>query len=168
MMAKRAFLLLTILLLTACGFHLRGQAAMPFSSLHIKTANPSTPFITELRLGLESNHVQLVDTAEQADVVLNIIFETPEKKILSLGSGGRVNEFRLLYRVSLRAYDLKQQDWVPAEEMELHRDYSYDDAKVLAKEAEETLLYHSMRSDMAQQIIRRLSRAKPQLPEQPE
>jgi len=42
----------------------------------------------------------------------------------------------------------------------LRRDYSYDDTIVQAKEAEETLLYQSMRSDMVQQIMRRLSRAK--------
>jgi LPS-assembly lipoprotein len=72
-----------------------------------------------------------------------------------------VNEFQLRYRVSLRAYDLKQNTWIPAEEMMIRRDFSYDDTKILAKEAEEALLYQSMRSDMVQQIIRRLSRSKP-------
>ena len=77
------------------------------------------------------------------------------------GGGGGVTDSRFLYRFSLRAYDLKQ-DWIPAEEIVLRRDYLYDDARILAKEAEEALLYQSMRSDMVQQIVRRLSRAKPQ------
>ena len=161
-MAIRTLLLLTALLLTACGLHLRGQAGMPFDTLYLNAANPGTPFIADLRRNLEANKVRLVNTAEQADVVLNIVSEIPEKQILTLGGSGRVNEFRLNYRVSLRAYDLKQQDWIPAEEIALRRDYSYDDTQVLAKEAEETLLYQSMRSDMVQQIVRRLSRAKPQ------
>lgn len=158
----RTLLLLTVLLLTACGFHLRGVAGMPFDTLCLDAANPGTPFIAELRRTLEANKVKLVNTAEQADVVLNIVLELPEKQILTLGGSGRVNEFQLRYRISLRAYDLKGQDWIPAEEMMLRRDYIYDDAKILAKEAEETLLYQSMRSDMVQQIVRRLSRAKPQ------
>lgn len=161
-------LLIAVLLLTACGFHLRGQANMPFKTLYLKADNPNTPFITDLRRNLETNHVHLVNTAEQADVVLNIVFEITDKQILSLGGGGRVNEFRLTFRVSLRAYDLKQQDWIPAEEMELRRDYTYDDTKTLAKEAEEALLFQSMRSDMVQQIVRRLSRVKPRLPAQPQ
>ena len=161
-MAMRTLLLLTVLLLTACGFHLRGQAGMPFSTLYLDAANSGTPFIADLRRNLEANKVKLVNTAEQADVVLNIVSEIPEKQILTLGGSGRVNEFQLRYRVSLRAYDLKGQDWIPAEEVMLRRDYVYDDTKVLAKEAEETLLYQSMRSDMVQQIVRRLSRAKPQ------
>jgi len=160
-MVMRTLLLLTVLLLTACGFHLRGQVAIPFRTLYLDAANPDTPLIGELRRNLEANRVKLVDTADQAAVVLNIVFEIPDKQVLSLGGDGRVNEFRLLYRVSLRAYD-QQQDWIPAEEIALSRDYSYDDTKVLAKEAEEAMLYQSMRSDMVQQIMRRLSRAKPQ------
>lgn len=158
----RLLILLMSLLLTACGFHLRGQAGMPFDTLYLDAANPGTPFIADLRRNLEANNVKLVNTAEQAEVVLNIAVEIPDKQILTLGGSGRVNEFQLRYRVSLRAYDLKQQDWIPAEEIVLRRDYSYDDTKILAKEAEEALLYQSMRSDMVQQIVRRLSRAKPQ------
>ena len=158
----RLFVLLMSLLLAACGFHLRGQAGMPFDTLYLDAANPGTPFIADLRRNLEANKVRLVNSAKEADVVLNIVFEIPEKQILTLGGSGRVNEFQLRYRVSLRAYDLKQQDWIPAEEMMLRRDYVYDDTKILAKEAEEALLYQSMRSDMVQQIVRRLSRAKPQ------
>ena len=159
----RNLLLLTVVLLSACGFHLRGQVGMPFTALYLKAENPNAPFITEVRQNLEANQVRLVSTAEQAEVVLDIVAEVADKQILSLGGDGRVNEFRLTYRVSLRAYDLKQQDWIPAEELEIRRDYSFDDTKTLAKEAEEALIYRSMRSDMVQQIVRRLSRAKPQL-----
>ncbi len=135
---------------------------MPFNTLYLDTPNPNTLFFTELRHDLEANKVKLAATPETADVVLNIIFEIADKQILSLSSSGHVNGFRLSYRVSLRAYDAMQQEWIPAEEMALRRDFSYDDTLVLAKEAEETLLYQSMRSEMAQQIMRRLSRAKPQ------
>ena len=154
-------LLLTTLLLSACGFHLRGQAGMPFNTLYLEAANPGTPFIAELRRNLEAYDIKLVNQAEQADVVLNIAVEMPDKQILSLDGSGRVNEFQLHYRVSMRAYDVKQREWIPAEEMILRRNYLYDDAKILAKEAEEIMLYQSMRSDMVQQIVRRLSRAKP-------
>ncbi|MDO8464786.1 MAG: LPS assembly lipoprotein LptE [Gallionella sp.] len=161
----RIFLLLTVFLLTSCGFHLRGHsgAEMQFATLYLDAPNTGSPFIEDLRRSLEANKVKLTNTAEQADVVLNIVSEFPEKQILTLGGSGRVNEFQLRYRVSLRAYDLKGRVWIAAEEMVQRRDYYYDDAKVLAKEAEEILLYQSMRSDMVQQIVRRLSRAKPQL-----
>jgi LPS-assembly lipoprotein len=152
----------TVALLIGCSFHLRGQAGMPFDTIYLEAANPNTPFTKELRRDLEVNKVKLVDTAKQADVVLNIVSEIPDKQILTLDASGRVNEYELFYRVSLRAHDLKQQEWIPAEEFVIHRDFPYDDNNVLAMEAEETLLYQSMRSEMVQQVVRRLSRAKPQ------
>jgi LPS-assembly lipoprotein len=159
---KLLALLFTAMLLAGCSFHLRGQAGMPFETLYLDAITADTPFIRELRRDLEANKVRLVSSAEQADVVLNIVSETPGKQILSLSGSGRVTEFQLFYRVSMRAYDLKKQDWIPAEEFVMHRNYTYDNNNVLAMEAEETLLYQSMRSDMAQQIMHRLSRAKPQ------
>ncbi len=161
---KLLALLLTVMLLAGCSFHLRGQAGMPFKTLYLEAGSSNTPFTKELRRNLEANQVRLVDAAKDADVILNIESEAADKQILSLGGSGRVNEFQLFYHVSLRAYDLQQQDWIPAEEFIMHRDFSYDDNQVLAKEAEEILLYQGMRSDMVQQIVRRLSRSKPQPP----
>ena len=155
-------LMLAALLLAACGFHLRGQANMPFKTLYLDAANPNTPFIADRRRNLEATRVRLADSPERADLVLKIVHEITDKQILTLGGSGRVNEFRLVYRVSLRAYDIRQQDWIPAEEIALRRDYSFDDTSILAKESEETLLYQSMRSDMVQQIVRRLGHASPQ------
>ncbi|MGC2048357.1 MAG: LPS assembly lipoprotein LptE [Gallionella sp.] len=152
-------LLMATLMMSACGFHLRGPVSIPFEAIYLQTANPHTPFISELRRNLESGQVKIVNAADEAELVLDIVSETPEKQVLTLGADGRVNEFRLFFRVSLHAHD-HEKDWIPAEEIALRRDYSYDDTKVQAKEAEETLLYQSMRSDMVQQIIRRLSRAK--------
>jgi LPS-assembly lipoprotein len=161
MATKRAFLCLAVLLLTACGFHLRGQTSLSFHSIYLSAPNLTSPFISELRRNLLANKVALATSAEQADVILDIVSENTEKQVLTLGADGRVNEYRLIYRVSLRAYNQQQQDWIPAEEMTQRRDFSYDDTQILAKEAEESLLYQSMRSDMVQQILRRLSHAKP-------
>lgn len=164
---KSPIILALALLLAACGFHLRGEARMPFKTLYIEAANPGSLLIGELQRNLEANHVHLVKKVGQADVVLNIASDVPEKQILTLGGSGRVTEFQLRYRVSLRAYDSEQREWLPADELLLSRDFSYDDAQILAKESEEALLYQSMRSDMVQQIVRRLSHAKPK-PANPE
>lgn len=155
--------LMLALLLGACGFHLRGQGtfALPFQSLYVKSSNDYAPFITELKRAIEANSVQITDAPEQAQLTLHIVSETVNKQILSLSGGGRVREFRLHYRISLRAYDLKQDDWLAAEEIMLQRDFSYDDTQVLAKEQEEVLLYQNMRSDAVQQVLRRLNHAKP-------
>lgn len=161
--ATPLIVLMLTLLLGACGFHLRGQSAfaLPFQTLYVKSANDYAPFITELKDAIKANSVQITDLPEQAQLTLHIVSETTDKQILSLSGGGRVREYRLQYRVSLRVYDQKQQDWLAPEEIVLRRDFSYDDAQVLAKEQEEAMLYQNMRSDAVQQVLRRLNHARP-------
>jgi LPS-assembly lipoprotein len=161
-MTRRIVMIVAACLLSACGFHLRGQANLPFNSIYLTAPDPNSPFVNELRRNLQVNKLTFVDDAEKAELILNIVSEIPDKQILTLGGSGRVSEYQLRFRVSLRAYDNSQHDWIPAEELMQYRNYTYDDTKILAKEAEENLLYQSMRTDMAQQIVRRLSHAKPQ------
>jgi LPS-assembly lipoprotein len=164
--ATRALLLLMVLTLAACGFHLRGSnlkdVQFAFKSLYLK-APGETPFVTDLRRILKANSIVLTSTADQADLVLEVVSEQTLKQILSLSGAGRVQEYQLFYRVSLRAYDNQQNDWLPAEEISLSRILPYDDAQVLAKEQEEATLYKDMRTDAVAQAVRRLNRAKPQL-----
>lgn len=165
----RFILPLLALLLGACGFHLRGQStfSLPFQTLYVRSASDYAPFIVELKRAIETSGVQLTDSPEQAQLTLHIVSEITDKQILSLSGSGRVREYRLQYRVSLRVYDHKQQDWLAPEEITLRRDYSYDDVQVLAKEQEEAMLYQNMRGDAVQQILRRLNHAKQPLQPSP-
>ncbi len=160
----RIFLILLALSLSGCGFHLRGHnmqgKAFPFASLYLKSAAPS-PFVSDLQNSLELYKIKLTTTAAEADLTLDIAFEANDKQILALSGAGQVLEYQLRYRVSLRAYDKQLNDWLPADEISLQRTLTYDAAQILSKEQEETLLFTDMRSDAVQQVIRRLSRAKP-------
>jgi LPS-assembly lipoprotein len=163
--ATPLIVLMLSVLLTACGFHLRGQNnfVLPFQKLYVKAANDKALFINELKNAILANNVQITDTAEQAQLTLQIVSEVTDKQILSLSAAGTVLEFRLQYRISLRAYDQKQQDWLAPQEITLRRNYSYDSTQVLAKQQEEALLYQDMRNDAVQQVLRRLNHAQPPL-----
>lgn len=161
-MRATSLIILTLsLLLAACGFHLRGQGAfaLPFQKLYVQSPNDYAPFITELKSALQANNVQVTESPEQAQLTLQIVSEVVDKQILTLSNAGRVREYRLQYRISLRAYDKEQQEWLSPEEITLRRDFSYDDSQVLAKEQEEALLYQNMRTDAVQQVMRRLNHA---------
>jgi LPS-assembly lipoprotein len=160
----RIFLLFLALSLTACGFHLRGHNmqgnAFPFSSLYLKSASPS-PFVSDLQNSLELYKIKIAPSSALADLTLEVVSEATDKQILALSGAGQVLEFQLRYRVSLRAYDKQLQEWLPADEIVLQRSLTYDAAQLLAKEQEEAMLYRDMRTDAVQQVMRRLSRAKP-------
>ncbi len=162
---RNAFLLLMMLALAACNFHLRGSNIsgdqFPFKSLYLK-APEGLPFVGDLKHDLKINRIALAATPEQADLVLEVVSIQATKQILSLSGSGRVQEYQLFYRVSLRAYDKQKTDWLPVEDISMSRTMPYDDTQILADQEEEAMLYKDMRSDAVAQAIRRLSRAKPQ------
>lgn len=162
----RLLLLAATLSLAACGFHLRGSdlkgMQFAFKSLYLKKSG-ETQFVSDLRHALTSSKVTMTEKSDEAELVLEVVSELASKQILSLSGSGRVKEYQLFYRVSLRAYDSQQNDWLQSEEIVLSRILAYDDEQILAKEQEESLLYKDMRTDAVAQAMRRLSRAKPQL-----
>jgi LPS-assembly lipoprotein len=155
----KKFLLLVLMVLAGCGFRLRGTADLPFQTLYIP--NAVTGIALDLKRSIQAGtDAKVVEDAKAADAVLAFSHETRQKEILSLNAAGRVREFRLRYRVGFRVHDGKGNDYVPLSSMELTRDVTFDDAEVLAKEAEEQLLFRDMQSDMVQQIMRRLAAAQ--------
>lgn len=159
------FALALLSLLSACGFQLRGAYSLPYESLYL-----SLPEYSELGAGLKrairaSGSTKIVGRAEDAQASFIPTIDTRDRIILSLSGTGRVRELRLRYRYGYRIVDSKGRDLVPANEIELTRDMTYDDSNVLSKEQEETLLWRDMQNDLVQQLMRRLAAVKPTQPE---
>ncbi len=165
-MASLARLLLfaATLSLAGCGFHMRGsnpdEVKLAFNSLYLK-APGETPFVVSLRRALKTGKINLATSPDQADLVFEVVSELTTKQILSLNRFGRVQEYQLFYRVSLRAYDKNQNDWLSADEIRLSRILPYDDSLILAEQQQETMLYNEMRNDAVAQAVRRLYKARP-------
>jgi LPS-assembly lipoprotein len=159
MPARRAssFVLVTaMLLLSSCGFHLRGAASLPFNTVYIQAA-PTSQFATQLRRMIVSgSQAKIADDPKLSDATLQVLSELREKEILSLSAGGRVREFQLRFRVSYRILDKENREISPPSEILLRRDLAFNDQETLSKEGEEALLYRDMQNDAVQQLLRRL------------
>ena len=152
---------LVAMTLSACGFQLRGQAAIPFQTVRVEAPGFSA-FANDLERAIRAgSKARIVDSRDQAEAVVQIVGESQEKHILSLSSGGKVREFELLYRVAYRLTNRAGVDLALPGEIVLRRDMTYDDTLVLAKESEELLLFRDMKTDAVQQLLRRLSVVKP-------
>lgn len=152
-------LVITILcLLTACGFKLRGQiSSLPFESLYVSAPVGHTIGPDLERAITASTTTKVVKKVEDAEAILQVLGAFNERNILSLSGGGRVREFQLIFRVRTRLVDNQGNEIVPANDISLLRILPFLDAQVLAKEAEEKMLYRDMQADAVQQIIWRLS-----------
>lgn len=154
----RILLLLSITALSSCGFQLRGLVSnLPFETIHV-TAPPGNPIGIDVERAIRAGtDTKVVGSPENAQAILQIISTNNEKKILSLSTGGRVREFQLGYRVAIRLVDPQGAEIAPIDEINLTRVLPFLDAQVLAKQAEEEMLYKDMQIDAVQQIIRRLA-----------
>lgn len=149
------------LALVACGFKLRGNQNYVFQTLAIMP-NPGGALAIELRRSV-ARAVRVLAADEslmQAQVVLDIVQEQREKTVVGVNSSGQVREFQLRIRVKFRVRKPDGQELTPETEILQQRDISFNESAVLAKEAEEALLYRDMQTDIVQQLMRRLASVK--------
>jgi len=154
--ARIGVVLSLLLLLTACGFHLRSFGNMPFETLYIQDSG-APGIARDLRRAFGSGGVEVVSAPEQAQMSLELMDEDVEKRILSLSGKGKVREYEILYRVSFRTRETGAAVWGPPQQVELRRDFSYSDTALLAKDAEESRLVADMRAEAVREILRRSS-----------
>jgi len=156
--------LTSTVMLSACGFKLRGSilgSNLPFKSIFLAVPETSTLGIELRRYIRGSGELEIKDRKEDAEATLDITNETRSKVILSLNSQGRVREYAIYYRVTIRVRDSKNVELLAPTQIVLKRDISYNENQVLAKEAEEAMFYRDMQSDLVQQILRRMAAIKP-------
>lgn len=153
-----AFLAFWTMLLSGCGFQLRGQASLPFTNAYVSAADKSI-LAPALRHELASQG-KLAGTVKEAQVHIRVVDELFAKDILSLSGGGKVREYRLNYKVVLHVADDMGRELIAPIELQQLREYSYDDRLILAKEAEEASLRRAMEQEVLSQVMRRLAYVK--------
>lgn len=151
----------TIASLTACGFHLRGLSEIPFKSVYIQ-GNTLT-ISTDLKKSLNISNVMLLPSAEGAELLLELVGEEKEKRILSLAGTGTVNEYELYYRVHYRTKLIGEPTWSQINTIESRRDFTYSNQALLAKNQEEEKLNENMHRDVIDRIMRKITALKKQV-----
>ena len=151
------------LLLSACGFQLRGSYSLPYESIYVGVSDVSVVG-AGLKRQIRASGTRLADSAQDAQATFMPTIEAKDTVTLSYSSSGRAREKRLRYLYGYRVVDGKGRDLVLPSQVELYRDLTYADSDVLAKTQEEDLLWRDMETDLVQQLMRRLAAAKPTPP----
>ncbi|VAW68410.1 hypothetical protein MNBD_GAMMA10-171 [hydrothermal vent metagenome] len=160
--------LLCTVLLSGCGFKLRGAYQLPeaMQITWVETAQPKSDFIRRLKRGLKSSGAQLVDKASDNVAVLKIFNEKKTKRIVSLDANGRAREYTLIYAVSfsvkalLLEFEIPEFE-IPEQTVQIERDFVFDTEDVLGNSREEVKLYQEMEQDTVRLMLLRLqSKAK--------
>jgi LPS-assembly lipoprotein len=147
--------------LVACGFHLRGAMDFAFDTVAVtpETGGAVAPELIRT-LGDRIRPVAPQQDQEPPQAIVDILSETREKSVVGTNSSGQVREFQLRLRVKFRMRTPQGRTLIAETEFAQQRDISFSEAAVLSKEAEETLLYRDMQSDVVQQLLRRMAAVK--------
>lgn len=164
-MRKRTLLSLMALapVLSACGFRLRGAPSFPFTSLYVQAPEGSV-FTREVLRNLATaggNLTVILPPAkpDTAEATLYLLGERRQRVVLAKTVSGQVREVELRLFARFKLVDKAGRVWIDDTEMQQKREMSYSESLALAKDEEEASLYRNMYSDMAQQLLRRLSAA---------
>lgn len=157
------FLFLISSFIVSCGFHLRGNQDLSLVLPEVKLVgvNQYSELGRELIRALNNAKVNVL--AESA-TVLTITQNNISKRVLSLDSAGRANQYELNYRLSfslqkkVQGDDNKPQlvDLIAAQNISEKREYLFDANLVLANTDEEIKLNNDMRQSAILQLLRRL------------
>lgn len=149
-----------LLLLTACGFQLRGEPAVGIKTLQVGSVGGSQ-VAAQIRRTLATGPTRVVSDPKQAEAQLRVLQEVRDKMVATITGTGTVYEYEL--RLTVR-FELT----VPGREIPViaptdtvaKRLITYSASAPTAKEAEEQLLYKDMQVELAQRILRQVAVAR--------
>lgn len=154
----RATSLAAVMLLTACGFALRGVTPLPFDSLYVGVQE-NTRFGADIRRALQaaSPDTKLVGSPKEAAAILQVVDNSRTLREISLNAQGRVEEYELGINFTFRLITNTGAALLPDTTLSSYRDVPYDDSVVQAKEAQIEDVYEFMQQSLVSRLLRRLT-----------
>ena len=154
---KKWLWLSCLLLLSACGFQLRGtgltDTLLPYHRWAIEDAS-SMKNALKYELKRRQN-VEVVDAA-QSEAILRVLSVNADKRTQSINLEGSVTEYLMTLDVVVQVEHQGMKVSEPLH-VQVRRFMDYSDNEVLGKEDEEARLWSDMRNDAAAQLILRIA-----------
>jgi len=158
---KLLFGVMLALLVSACGFQLRGHYALPEGMDKVMVQGQSDGLLKRyLVQSLSRSGVLVSKRPDDATAVISIHQESRDRRVLSVGDNARVREYESLYKLVYSVYLKSGKLLIDRDTILLSRDYSFNESDILGKEREETTLQHDMQKQAAETILRRLAYLK--------
>ncbi|EKO3487902.1 luciferase [Vibrio fluvialis] len=156
---KLSLVVLTATLLSACGFHLRGDYDVPeeLSTMSLTSYDQYSSFTRFVKGQLRLNEIKLVQPAEDIPN-LHLLGESTGERTLSLYQNTRAAEIELTFSASYRVTIPEQGEKIFS--TSVTRSYLDNPLAALAKSVERDMIVDEMRKLAASQIVRQMARLK--------
>ncbi len=160
------------ILLSGCGFHIRGStsnSSIENASLHFKYWQITNPISKDLYKPLANNfklyNSELTPSTSNLNSLSQVnldIKETYEEKINSINIKGQVSEVKLIYKVEFIARNSqKDQVLLTPTTIEQYKNITMNESATLAKEQEKYKNLQDMKYNAAQRMFDYIEKIKP-------
>ncbi|GLQ94605.1 LPS assembly lipoprotein LptE [Dyella acidisoli] len=149
--------LLPMLALAACGFHLRGSAAMPegMQRVHL-TVGGGGDFQRKLARALLASNVVLEDKSGPGIAELHVPAQNFNVQSLTINGAAQVTEFAVRFHMVFTAVDPDGKVIVPEQAIDLQREFSYDASQPVGTQSQMEQIQGSLIDDAIQATLFRL------------
>ncbi|MEO8491314.1 MULTISPECIES: LPS-assembly lipoprotein LptE [unclassified Pseudomonas] len=160
-MIKRNLLVMGLaVLLSACGFQLRGTGTNELSikELDVSARNAYGETVVQLRQTLENSGVRVYTGATYK---LALVDEQETQRNLSYASAGRASDIELNTKV---VYELRGRDQLPlmGDKIEVQKVVSHDGNNLVGSDSEIIQVRKEMRRELIQRLMVRLQQLNPE------
>lgn len=157
--ALRINLVILSLLISSCGFHLRGFIDMPAwlndVAIILESANHDLgPMLTAQ---LEAYHIRVSNDPQNAHYWLIIEQDHEDQQLISVSSSTTPRQYQLLYTVQFKLQEAKGKV-ITAGRVTTSRQLTVNSNRILGSNDEENTLKHEMRRDAVIKIMNRIGR----------
>jgi len=157
MFARSLMLVVACVCLGSCGWQLQGRA--PLSEVaavtYVDTPDRYTDFNRALRDTLRASGARVVDDPSEATAIVRIREDRSGQRVLAVSARNTPEEYQVFYIVEYSVSD-QNSELIEPQRVELTREYSYDQAAVLAKQKEQAILREALARELAALVVRRL------------
>ena len=147
--------------LTGCGFKLRNSVDLPagMQSVYIEGVSPISELVQNLQTQLAYGEGRIIHDPKDAGLIIAILDQKEDRRVISLDNQGKANEFRLIYRLrfALRKGDGKE--LVSPQEVTITKEYFNDQVDVIGKSDEEATIRREMHKEAVRRVMDRANAA---------
>lgn len=150
--------LLICLVLSACGFSVRGVSNFPpgMSAVYIESSNRHSPFYSELTTRIRASDLELKSGSDNADTVIRILEDQTGQRPLTVSARNVPREYEIYYIVNF-AVAMNGEQVLEPQRLVLTRNYTWNETLVLGKAREEEVLRRALATDLVGLLVQQVS-----------
>lgn len=151
-------MLISICMLSACGFHLRGMIDVPSWLTDVAIVSPvnNPEFTSRLKAQLEAYKISVNPDPASATYWLVLNQAEFNQQIVSIGASTNPRQYHLSLLIGFTIQTKNGKIIQPQKNIQINRQFTSNNDRILGSDFEQTVIVNEMRQEAVNQVINRI------------